>query len=111
MLTIRPTLFYSVKHTVYRTILIMTNTVIYQKVLPVSTYVHYFVFFVCPSLLAGNPFIPNSSSVSAISQSKLIDDQSSGVCFVKLNVFACTKTKDLVAFVGLSFRYSFLCFH
>lgn len=66
------------------------------------------LFFVCPSLLAGNQFISNSSSISAISQSKLIDDQSSGVCFVKFNVFVCTKTKDIVAFVGLLFLNSFI---
>lgn len=46
--------------------------------------------------------------LSAISQSKLTVDKISVVFFVK---FACTKkTKDISAFVGLSFLNLFLCF-
>lgn len=64
LLIIRPRSFYSVKHTAYRTILIMTNIVIYQNTYAcVCVCICDFFAFVCPSLLAGNTFISNSSSI------------------------------------------------
>lgn len=61
-----------------------------KGLLQVCSYVILFDFFhscfvVCPSLLAGNPFILNLSSISANSRSALIDDQSSGALLCEIN--------------------------